>query len=627
MLNYEEEIVIKEKLSLRIKEKFIEGVKNKDFLITLGTLLIKSLIFIMLISDDKANGVNFKQVFYSMPPFLVWITVNSAFLSLGLFFNEKVQKWAFWTLNLLFTLIVIGDMWYFRSNAVFLNYHMFKMTSNLDNLGSSIISMFRMVDILFIIDLVVIAFINIRFRNNYTKYKRNVIGGLAILIVSLIYLGYARVKIDIKNISFENQYVFVKSWAPNQTMSNLTPIGYHLFDAYNFYEQSKPYILEGEELENVKETLSSLKENNPDNEYSGMMKGKNLLLIQWESLETFIVNQKIDGQEITPNLNKLLNNSLYFDNFYEQTHNGTSSDAELITNTSAFPVREGATFFRYPSNTYDYSLPNIFENMGYTTLASHPDQGSYWNWLINLKLIGYDTTLDSTDYDTSDRINLGVSDKSYLKQFGDRLKELKDPFLAYTITLTSHSPFEMPSNEKELILPSNLEGTKLGGYFHSIHYTDKYLGKLLDDLSESGILDNTVVAIYGDHEGVHKFYDDEIANMKNLEPWMEENNRKIPFIIYNKDIEGKTFSMHGGQIDILPTLAYLFGAPKDEYSSPLTLGRNLLNTSKDYVILSTRTLLQNGLSEEDQKKVESLLDISDKMIRGNYYRNEAGINE
>lgn len=141
-------------------------------------------------------------------------------------------------------------MWYFRSNAVFLNYHMFKMTSNLDNLTSSIISMFRMVDILFIIDLVVIAFRNIRFRKTYTKYKRNVVGGVAILAVSLIYLGYARIKID------------------------------------------------------VKETLSSLKENNPDNEYRGIMKGKNLLLIQWESLETFIVNQEIDGQEITPNLSQ-----------------------------------------------------------------------------------------------------------------------------------------------------------------------------------------------------------------------------------------------------------------------------------------------------------------------------------
>ena len=85
-------------------------------------------------------------------------------------------------------------MWYFRSNAVFLNYHMFKMTSNLDNLTSSIISMFRMVDILFIIDLVVIAFRNIRFRKTYTKYKRNVVGGVAILAVSLIYLGYARIK-------------------------------------------------------------------------------------------------------------------------------------------------------------------------------------------------------------------------------------------------------------------------------------------------------------------------------------------------------------------------------------------------------------------------------------------------
>ncbi|MGG7176324.1 LTA synthase family protein [Clostridium paraputrificum] len=627
MLNYGEEVVIKEKLPLRIKKKFIEGVKNKDFLRTLITLLIKTLVFIVLISDDKANGVNLRQIFYSMPPFLVWVTINSAFLSLGFFFNGKAQKWAFWALNLIFTIIVIGDMWYFRSNAVFLNYHMFGMASNLDNLGSSIISMFRMVDILFIIDLIVIAFRNIKFRKSDITYKRNVVGGLALLLLCLTYLGYARIKIDNKGISFENQYVFRICWSPNQTMSNLTPIGYHLFDAFDFYKQSKPYVFEEEELANVKDTLSSLKENNPDNEYAGAMKDKNLLLIQWESLETFIVNQKVDGQEITPNLNRLLNNSLYFDNFYEQTYGGTSSDAELITNTSVFPVREGSTFFRYPNNTYDHSLPNIFERMGYNTLASHPDKGSYWNWLTNLKSIGYKTNLDSTAYDTTDRINLGVSDKSYLKQFGDKLKEVKEPFLGYTITLTSHTPFEMPEEEKVLKLPSYLEGTKLGGYFHSIHYTDKYLGELLKDLEKNGTLDNTVVAIYGDHEGVHKFYDDEVATMKGLEPWMEENNRKVPLIIYNKSIEGKTFSMYGGQVDTLPTLAYLFGAPKEEYSTSLTLGRNLLNTNKDYVILSNRKLLYNGLDEEEQKKVESLIDISDKMIRGNYYRDEAGINE
>ncbi|MBU3107398.1 sulfatase-like hydrolase/transferase [Clostridium gasigenes] len=181
--------------------------------------------------------------------------------------------------------------------------------------------------------------------------------------------------------------------------------------------------------------------------------------------------------------------------------------------------------------------------------------------------------------------------------------------------------------KKTLKLPSNLEGTKLGGYFHSIHYTDKYLGEFLKQLKTNGILNNTAIAIYGDHEGVHKFYPDEIASINDLEPWMNENNRKIPLVIYNNELEGKTFSMYGGQVDTLPTLAYLFGVPKENYSSSLTLGRNLLNTNKSYVLLSNRELLQTGLTDEEQIKIKSLIDISDKMIRGNYYRNEAGINE
>ena len=626
MLNYNEEVII-QGLPFKIKRSFVEGVKNKYFSENILILLVKTLLFLMLISDDNANGVNLKQVFYSMPPILVWVTVQSAFLSLGLFFKGNGQRWAFFGLNLFFTIIIIGDMWYFRSNAVFLNYHMFGMASNLENLGSSIISMFRIVDLLFIIDLVIIAFRNIKFTKIHSKYNRNVIGGLAILFISLLYLGYAHIKVDKKNLGFENQFIFRTCWSPNQTMSNLTPIGYHIYDAFDFYKQSKPYVFDENEKESVKDTLTSLKENNPNNEYAGMMNGKNLLVIQWESLETFVVNQKIDGQEITPNLNKILNNSLYFDNFYEQTYGGTSSDAELLTNTSTFPVREGATFFRYPNNTYDYSLPNLFNDMGYTTLASHPDKGSYWNWLANLKSIGYTTLLDSTDYDTTERINLGISDKSYFTQLADVIKEVKEPYLGYTITLTSHSPFEMPENEKTLKLPSNLEGTKLGGYFHSIHYTDKYLGEFLKQLKTNGILNNTAIAIYGDHEGVHKFYPDEIASIKGLEPWVKENNRKIPLVIYNNELEGKTFSMYGGQVDTLPTLAYLFGVPKENYSSSLTLGRNLLNTNKSYVLLSNRELLQTGLTDEEQIKIKSLIDISDKMIRGNYYRNEAGINE
>ena len=626
MINIEVNAKRKQNLILRAKLKFVEAVKNRDFLLHFTLILVKSLIFILLISDDNANGVNIMRVFYSMPPILVWFALISIFLCLAFCFKGKMQKWVFWGLNLLFTIVVIGDIWYFRSNSSFLNYHMFKMTSNLDNLGSSIFSMIRLVDVLFIIDLIYIAIRNIKDRKKYKVYNRNIVGGVFLLILSLVYLQYAHIKVDKLEMGFENQIIFRGSWSPNQTMSNLTPIGYHIYDAFVYIEESKPYVFSEEERKEVSSTLKSLKEDLPDNEYAGIFKGKNLIVLQWESLETFVVNQKINGQEITPNLNKLLNNSLYFDNFYEQTYNGTSSDAELMTNTSAFPVREGTTFFRYPANEYKYSLPNIFERMGYETLASHPDKGSYWNWMTNLKSMGYNECLDSTDYNIDEQINLGLTDKSYLRQFTNVLKEQKNPFLAYTITLTSHSPFDMPDSIKELELPENIEGTKLGGYFHAIHYTDKYIGEMIDELEKSSMMDNTVIAIYGDHEGVHKFYDDEIQKIDNLEDWMKENNRKVPLVIYSKGMEGKVSSVYGGQIDTLPTLAYLFGADKDEYKN-LTLGRNLLNTKEDYVILSTREFLGNNTSEEKKKNVESLIDISDKMIRGNYYKSEEWLND
>ena len=624
MINYERKSIrVRQKLS--IKRSFIEAVTNKDFIIYLTILLSKTLLFIALVSDDKANGINFKNMFFSLPPLGAWVVINSAFLAIALFFKGNSQKWCFWILNLLFSLLVLGDMWYYRSNSVFLNYHMFSMTSNLENLGTSIISMLRLVDILFFIDIIILAFSNIKKRKSFRKVKRNVLGGITLILVSLSFLFYLHIKIDKLDGGFKYQFLFRTSWSPNQTMGNLTPIGYHIYDAFDFYEQSKPYVFEKDELESTKEVLKSLKEDLPDNEYAGLMKGKNLIIVQWESLETSVINKSIDGQEITPTLNKILSNSLYFDNYYEQTYSGTSSDAELLTNTSVFPVREGATFFRYPTNTYENSLPNIFKRMGYSTLASHPDKGSYWNWLISLKSMGYDECLDSSDYDTTEKINLGVSDKSYLNQFVDKVKELESPFMAYTITLTSHTPFDLPKDEINLKIPENLKGSKLGGYYECINYTDKYIGDFLDRLDEEGILDNTVVVMYGDHEGVHKFYDDEVSAMKDLEPWMVKNDKRVPLIIYNKGLEGQTFSKAGGQVDLLPTVSYIFGAPKDDYNSLLTLGRNLLNTNMDYALLSNHDLVGNNLDKEKQEKIKSFIEISDKMIRGNYFRDKEAL--
>ncbi|GIM28666.1 phosphoglycerol transferase [Clostridium polyendosporum] len=602
-----------------IKNSFYDIKINRIFWYTFFCILIKSILFLVLISDDKANGINPMKIFYSVPPFLVYFSFIISTLSFSYIFKGRVQLWSFFTTNLLITTLYIGDIWYYRSNSSFLNFNMLQMMSNLDNLGSSILSMTRLIDILFIVDLVFQIVISIRYMSYFKKIQRNISAFLILLFVPIIYLTYAHYKIDNLDMGFENQMIFKKSWSPNQTMSNLTPIGYHLFDLYTYREESKAYTFSESEKKEIALWFQNKREFLPDNEYKGIFAGKNLLMIQWESLENFVVNQKVDNQEITPTLNRILSNSIYFNNFYEETYNGTSSDGELITQTSVFPVREGATFFRYPYNTYNNSLPNIMKRLGYTTLASHPDKGSYWNWMPALKSIGFERCLDSSNYDIDEVINLGISDRSYLKQFGDEVRKLKAPFYAYTVTLTSHAPFNIPESDKELKLNEELSKSKLGGYFESIRYTDKYIGQLLESLDSSGVLDNTVVVIYGDHEGVHKFYDDEIKKINFPGNWWKENNRKVPLIIYSKGLEGKKVSVYGGQSDTLPTLAYLFGASKDEYENK-AVGRNLLNTRKNYVVLSTREYLGEESVPGEKGDMLKAIDLCDKLIRGNYFK-------
>ncbi|MEW8957296.1 LTA synthase family protein, partial [Clostridium sp.] len=594
---------------------------DKIFKYTFIALFIKTVIFLLLISDDKAVGVNFRAVLFSAPPIIAYFSFISIFLSFSYLFKKKFHLWSYTFLNVLLTIIYIGDIWYYRSNHSFLNYHMLSYTSNLDNLGESVFAMARPVDILFVIDIFLIIFLSIRNIEKYRDFKRDLKGFLLLFIVPTLYLTYAHYKIDIYGKAYENQFLFRKAWAQNQTMTNLTPIGYHIYDLYDFYKESKPYVLTEEEKKEAEDWIKNKNENIPDNEYKGMFKGKNLIVLQVESLENFIIGQSINGQEITPNLNKIIKNSFYFNNFHEQTHNGTTSDGELITNTSVLPVRSGATFFRYPTNTYENSLPNIMKRMGYKTLAAHPDKGSYWNWLQSLKSIGFDECLDSSKFNQDHMIGLGLSDESFLKQLSEVIEKQPEPFFNFSITLTSHTPFSLPEEDKELTLPTELNDHMVGKFMQTARYTDKHIGLFLDELDKKGILDNTVVVIYGDHEGVNKFFGDEVKNIENGEPWFQGNDLRVPLIIYSKDLQGKTIETLGGQVDTLPTLAYLFGAEKEDYAYT-SMGRNLLNTEKDFAVLNTRRIKSNNMSIEEQNEMLKAIDLSDKLIRANYFKKE-----
>lgn len=610
---------VKDKNTLQSIFKYLRG----HTLLTCSLLAIslKTLLFFCLISSDTATTVNFKTIFFSAPPILAYLSFFLLAISPAFLFTGKAHKWSFAIINLFITILYIGDIWYFRSNRSFLNYHMLQYSSNLDNLGSSVIAMFRWVDLLFLLDLIFIIVLTIKSNLKFKSYKTQFICFLIMIVLPSSYLFYAHIKIDKLGKAYPNQYLFRTTWAQNQTMSCLTPIGYHIFDYFEFKKESKEYVFDNEELDYLNTWFSNKKETLPDNEYKNMFKDKNLIVLQVESLENFVIGSSVNNSEITPTLNKLLENSLYFNNFYEQTHNGTTSDAELLSNTSLFPVRSGSTFFRFPNNTYKSSLPVLMKDMGYNTLAAHPDKGSYWNWMSALKSIGFETCLDSANFEMDEIIGLGLSDGSYLKQLSAYIKNQPQPFYNFSITLSNHTPFNMPDELIDIDTSGPLKDTKMGKSLEAVHYTDKQIGLFLDELDASGLLDNSVVAIYGDHEGVHKFFADEVNAINDDQTWYKNNNLKVPLIIYSKGMEGKTIDTIGGQVDILPTLSYLFGVDNSKYENS-TLGRNLLNTTKNFAVLSTRKIVSTGLTEEEQEYMIDSLDLSDKLIRANYFRKE-----
>jgi len=511
--------------------------KNKFLFYTFIIIFVKCILFLALSLDKSHSILNVipaaKMVFIDSIRPVYYCGFIIAVLSASFLFKNRRQLWYLFFANLVISVILIVDLLYMRSFNTVPSISLLTETSNVDNLGDSIISLYRVVDFVFILDILVTLPIIIK-RKIYNQMPRKIILFSSIFTISilLIILSMPIRNFVEKRIGIKYIYPVVDAFDANRTCDNLSPIGYHIVDAYSFWKNAKTLALSEKDKNEIQEWFESKKEKLPDNKYKSVFKGKNLIAIQVESFENFVINQKINGQEITPNINKLLKNSIYFSNICEQVNGGMSSDADLITNTSVYPVRVGSTFFKYPLTEYSNSLPRLLRKKGYDTVAYHPDKGSFWNWKIALKSIGFEKCIDSSNYDLSATIGLGISDASYLKQIEPMIAKQRQPFFSFFVTLTSHMPFHLPDKSRELKLSPELDASYLGGYFQSIHYTDKCLGDFIENLKKDNLLDNTVLVIYGDHEGVHRFYSEDLKALKLPGDWWKDNQKKTPLIIY-----------------------------------------------------------------------------------------------
>lgn len=613
-----QEIALGQKPSLL--ERLLDWRKDVVSCLFLVALILKSYLFIGIANNDNASSFSRLKAFHSFqapPSLLVYSFFLLALLCFAYLLKGRLRFWYLFCFDLILSVLMVGDLMYYRGFGSFLSPYLFSQTSNLDNLLASVVSMLRPIDALFFSDFIILLPAAQKITSCFQAAKRRILVFSALFVLSVSTIYYQHYRLDIQQLGDDR--LFRVAWVANQTMTNLSPAGYHLYDLYNYQKDSRPHVLKPAEIEDIRYWLATKAENLPNNMYKGLFQGKNLVVIQVESLENFVINQKVSDQEITPNLNRLLGNSLYFPNIYEQVYNGNSSDADLMTNTSVYPVRCGSTFFRFARNTYN-SLPKLMKKKGYTTLGIHPDKGSYWNWMPALNSMGFDKTFDANRFDQTDKIGLGVSDYSFLSQVSALLAGEKEPFYSFMVTLTSHSPFDLPEDYWELTLTDCLEDSKLGGYFQSIRYTDRAIGHFLTKLEQSQLLDNTVVVIYGDHAGVHKYYNDEVQELEPREDWWLDDSPRIPLIIYSKSLKGERIDVTGGQIDIMPTIAYLFAL--DESYKTTAFGRSLLNTKQNYAVLANRDFVGTAANDSEKDFLIRGIDIADLIIRSDYYKKE-----
>lgn len=306
-------------------------------------------------------------------------------------------------------------------------------------------------------------------------------------------------------------------------------------------------------------------------EHYGRFQGKNVVFIQFEAFEDFVVGESILGQEITPNINRLLGHGYHFTNVRENVKHGNSSDGDILYVGGVYPSSKAST-----SNVYGYNVfngtPKILRKSGYKSAYFSCDELSAWNYEPLAISLGYDEVV--FNFDQSHRINTYISDKSMYEQTIQKLVELKyneEKFYSHTVIYSNHAPFRMPKEIQELTLPKELEGTYTGDYLQSVHYSDKCIGVFIDKLEENGLLDNTVVVIAGDHRGLHKYFPTDVTGLKETEStsWIPKNaDVPVGIVIYDPTMdEGIEIDKNASQVDVQPTLLYLLGTDFDLYKN------------------------------------------------------------
>ena len=563
------------------------------------------------IISNLINGLIIRIVTVKNGLFISPLLVDLGFLILVTLISLTIKKEKrikyFITLSIIFNIVCIVNSIYYHYYSSFASISLIANITFASDVSDAIVeNVLKAVDLIYIWQTITLVIIYKKTnKKEYIKHKENkkklvktgLITSLSLFAVAALFMP-------------------LNAWSRLYNLWNRESVvmnhGIYVYQLDDFIQSLTPKITSvlghDKALKKVTDYYKENKYTPSNNEYTNIFKGKNIIVIHAESMQKFAMDLTFNNKEVTPNLNKLANEGIFFSNFYSQVGVGTSSDAEFTFNTSLMPSTKGTVFVNYFDRDY-ISIPKLLKEQGYYTYSMHANTGEFWNRNTMHKSLGYDKFYNKDSYTIDETIGLGLSDKSFFRQSVDIMKQIKEeenkPFYSLLIMLSNHTPFSDlalmedykttidVTIDNQTVTRDYLNNTTIGNYLRSVHYADSAIGEFIDNLDKEGLLENTVLVIYGDHDARLDFEDfnllynyDPITDTIKTEndegyiPYTKYNyelDRKVPFIIWTKDQNyNLNVNTPMGMIDVLPTLGNMIGIHSD-----YQLGKDIMNLKGD----------------------------------------------
>ena len=617
-----------EKHSKRIKGFFVKAKKSFLDIYTTDIIWTGMPFFLMdVFIYIFGSGINYKNYLF-ISPLLFTITWILLFVGISISFNKVFSRIFYTLFNLVFMFLFLVNTVYYSIMNTFFD---FSLTSAAGE-GSPYIfdSLKNCNKLIYVAFFIILVFFVIGFKklpkektNDYRKLAKVFLIFVVMHLICPLTFGCANSKLTWS--SWRNPKNIYNSFNDNNKSIRIS--GFFEYSVRNFYVT---FIKSDAELtEEDMEFLDTAyqEEENEKNKYTGNFKGMNLILIQLEGTDDWLLNKND-----TPTLYKMMNEGINFSNHYSFYNGGGSTfNSEFAVNTGfVTPLSYTQNAYSFSKNEFPNTLAKYFKNEGYSVNAFHMNTGEYYSRTINYKSWGYDNYYGLIDVDNYNDKTYELDRELILNEkFSDLMFREDGLFVDYIIPFSGHTPFtnkkgvckqlydldkeeekklleEVPMvEESEGVNPQAQSSTVKEEEFvqmteeecvrRQTRETDYMVELLIEKLNEKDLLDNTAIVVFTDH------YLYTLTDQTFLDQYKETSNNLInhtPWFIWSTKIKKNQINKVTSQLNILPTVLNLYGM---NYNKNFYLGQDALSNNysgivffNDYSWYDGKVYVENG---------------------------------